>query len=141
MLNAILNYRKHKRTVISNITFRITYGKTEIIDKYTYKFRIWLIYYETEFSHYDRGHQITQNIPKCLINYAKKHIKDSTSNRVNKPQRQSTCIGFYCLLPLLSAALVSSHVPLQSITTGRKNFVIQVGGQETESRRFSGTLY
>jgi len=51
-------------------------------------------------------------------------IKDAKSDRANNPQRRSTCFGFYCLLPLLSAALVSSYIALQGITTGRTKCVI-----------------
>jgi len=80
--------------------------------------------YETVISPHDRGHQIIKDIAKCLIRYEKKHIKDTKIERTNNPQRCSTCFGFYCLLLLLPAALVSSYIALMGITTGRTKCVI-----------------
>jgi len=58
------------------------------------------------------------------MNYDTKHIKNDTTDRANNPQRRSTCFGFYCLLPLLSAVLVSSFIPCQIIARRRTNSVI-----------------
>ena len=63
-------------------------------------------------------------LPKCLITYDKKHINDDTIYRANKPQRRSTCFGFYYLFPLLPAAMVTSFIPLQNITRRRTNSVL-----------------
>jgi hypothetical protein len=63
----------------------------------------------------------------CLpawLRTTKYRIKDATSDRANNPQRRSTCFGFYCLLPSLPAAWVSSYIALQGITTGRTKCVI-----------------